>query len=95
MVHHSKQMFLLVNDEYAVYFVSVHDTLNLRNACCRENHFRLTGHDVAHGMVEELCLPMFHGPSDVSIGYQSDDTSLFQRDAQSEFSAAYLDDGLT
>ena len=89
-------MIILIYYEHRMHLVFVHNALNLRNLGLRSHHLWGGGHDVANGLVEELCLPFLHGTADIAIGNQADDTLVFiKRDSQSQFALAHVDDSLT
>ena len=84
MVNDAQKMFLVVHHQYGVYLVLVHDVLYLCNLGGWRHVFGRRRHDVAHSLVEELCLPFLHGTTYVAISDKSDDTVfLVYRYAQS------------
>ena len=94
MVDDTQQMPLRIAHQYGMNLVLVHDPLDFRYLSCRQNHLRFSRHDVAHGMVEELRLPSLHRTADVAVGYQPDDFSVRERNAQSQLSFTDMDDCL-
>ena len=77
MINDAFQMIILIYYEYCMYLVLMHNALNFRNLGLRCHHLRSGGHDVAHRLVEEFCLPFLHGTADIAISNQSDDTVVF------------------
>ena len=57
MVNHTKQMVLVVSDQYRMYLIFVHNSLYLSDLGLRLHCLGRTRHDVADSVVEELCLP--------------------------------------
>ena len=82
MIDNSNQMVIAINHQNGVYLKLVHDPLNFRNLRFRRDDFRLSCHNVIHSMIEEVCLPPLHSPSDIAIRYESDHLVIAQRDAQ-------------
>ena len=75
--------------------MSVHDFLHFSNLRLGQHRLGLTGHNVGHRMVEELRLPTLHGATDVAIGDESHHLAVVvERDSQSQFALAHVDDGL-
>ena len=76
MVDDTQQMSPGVAYQYGVYFVLMHNPLDLGDFGCRQDGLRFSGHDVAYGVIEELRLPPFHCAADVAVGDQSDDLAV-------------------
>ena len=74
-------------------FILLHDGLDISNFCGGKHRLGVCGHDVGHGFIEKFCLPFFHGSADVSIGDETCYLSLFESNAQAQFSFAYVNDG--
>ena len=84
VVDDAQEMLLVVHYQYGVYLVLVHDVLYLCNLGGWRHMLGSSGHDVAHSLVEEFCLPFLHGTTYVAVGNESDDTVfLVYRYAQS------------
>jgi hypothetical protein len=77
VVDYTQQMALLVGHKYRMDFMSLHDSLYFGYLCRGQNHLRLSRHDVADGVIEELCLPALHCTAYVAIGNEADDAPVF------------------
>ena len=77
-----------------MYLVLVHLALHVGDLRLGSYRLRSSRHDVADGMVEELCLPALHSTTNVAVGDQSNDLAVLQSHTQSEFALAHVDDSL-
>ena len=95
MVDDAEEMALVISDEDTVNLMSLHDSLYLCYLRRRENHLRVSRHDIADGMVEELLLPAFHSPAYVPICYEPLDTAvLVERHSHAELTFADMYDSI-
>ena len=73
----------------------LHDLLYLGDSHGGQHTFRGAGHDISYRSVEEIRLPAFHRPTDISVGDNTDDPVILQGNTQPELSFAHQDDGIT
>ena len=77
-----------------MYLVFIHQFLYLRNLGIHPYPLRLTRHDIANGMAEELLLPLLHSATNITIGNDAFYLSTFQSYAQAQLAFADKDNGI-
>ena len=74
-------MVSAVNYQHVMYFMLIHQFLYVGNLGVRADRLWRACHDVAHRAVEELCVPLLHCTSDITVGNHTLDATVLYGDA--------------